>query len=495
MTDRGETFTIPHLRAIANRFYLAASCASVAMCTAVAWVGGQPVVGTFVASGVTALLACLAIAAYGTSLPARVLVAASFAMQVMICIFAASKLPSAFVEEAHMIYFVLNCYLLAYACWRSLVVYNFLVVLHHLLLTFLLPRIVWTAEASPDGVKHLTVHALIAFILMGPLILTAERLRRTLESNKEAVLLAEEATQRARTSAAMAANEHNEARSRSASARDTASGIAARLGVLLQTIHDSARDVGRAAGSVATANRTCGQNTVEVEALFHRTTTHFGDAAQSTDLLARSVVEVAEQAEAAAVKAENAVAASMKAAGHVEALDASGRKIGDITRIISSVAGSINLLALNATIEAARAGEAGLGFAVVAQNVKSLATQTSHATEEIARIIAKIQEETCTAVEAIGKIDEAITATHDHASRIALSTRNQTMMTTSIAETISKVAREASDVSQRLLSTTQVLASANQMSDDLVTASDRLRKTANSSTEECVSLLDRLRFT
>ncbi len=65
--------------------------------------------------------------------------------------------------------------------------------------------------------------------------------------------------------------------------------------------------------------------------------------------------------------------------------------IGDVVKMISSIAKQTNMLALNATIEAARAGQAGRGFAVVAQEVKTLAANTAAATDEIGRQIADMQ--------------------------------------------------------------------------------------------------------
>ena len=85
-------------------------------------------------------------------------------------------------------------------------------------------------------------------------------------------------------------------------------------------------------------------------------------------------------------------------------LAAAAEKIGAVVALIQTIAEQTNLLALNATIEAARAGEAGRGFAVVASEVKSLAVQTSKATEEISDQISSVQGLTQNAVGAIAGI-------------------------------------------------------------------------------------------
>ena len=87
--------------------------------------------------------------------------------------------------------------------------------------------------------------------------------------------------------------------------------------------------------------------------------------------------------------------------GRVDDLRVAAEQIGNLAKLINSIAGQTDLLALNATIEAARAGEAGRGFAVVAGEVKALAEQTARATSDIASQVTSIQAATNGAADAI----------------------------------------------------------------------------------------------
>ena len=125
------------------------------------------------------------------------------------------------------------------------------------------------------------------------------------------------------------------------------------------------------------------------------------DVARSADE-SRKAAQRGQEAVTQAVASMASIAAAVERASKtVDMLGEYGQQIGDIVKAIDEIAAQTNLLALNAAIEAARAGEQGRGFAVVAENVRSLAERSSASTKEIAALIAKVQQGTREAVEAM----------------------------------------------------------------------------------------------
>jgi methyl-accepting chemotaxis protein len=118
-------------------------------------------------------------------------------------------------------------------------------------------------------------------------------------------------------------------------------------------------------------------------------------------------------------------------------------RIGEVVGLIQAIAGQTNLLALNATIEAARAGAAGRGFAVVAAEVKSLAGQTSKATEEIAGQVGAIQSAVTDAAHAIEQVNAIIEEMSAIASAVAVTVEEQNQAVSNIAEGVYHASNEA----------------------------------------------------
>jgi methyl-accepting chemotaxis protein len=131
----------------------------------------------------------------------------------------------------------------------------------------------------------------------------------------------------------------------------------------------------------------------------------------------------------------------------IAGLASSAERIGEVVRLIQTIASQTNLLALNATIEAARAGEAGRGFSVVATEVKSLAIQTGRATEDIARHVREAQNSTKLAIDTIQRIYGRMQEINASASAAAAAVAQQNLATGEISQNISAAAKGASGVS------------------------------------------------
>ncbi|OAJ49996.1 methyl-accepting chemotaxis protein [Pseudomonas marginalis] len=134
---------------------------------------------------------------------------------------------------------------------------------------------------------------------------------------------------------------------------------------------------------------------------------------------------------------QNLVDEVLGASNKAEGLAVQAQDISKVLEVIRGIAGQTNLLALNAAIEAARAGEAGRGFAVVADEVRSLAQRTQDSTEEIEQMIVGIQRGTQDTV-------EALNSSADHAGQ-TLQRAN------SAGSALEKITAAISQISQRNL--------------------------------------------
>jgi methyl-accepting chemotaxis protein len=172
--------------------------------------------------------------------------------------------------------------------------------------------------------------------------------------------------------------------------------------------------------------------------------------ATASEEMSSSIKEISKNAAEAARIATGAVSTAHTTNATITKLGESSQEIGNVIKLITSIAQQTNLLALNATIEAARAGEAGKGFAVVANEVKELAKETTKATEDISQKIAAIQGDTQGAVSAIKQISDVINQINDISSTIASAVEEQTATTNEMGRNISEAAKGSTEIAQNI---------------------------------------------
>jgi methyl-accepting chemotaxis protein len=191
--------------------------------------------------------------------------------------------------------------------------------------------------------------------------------------------------------------------------------------------------------------------------------------------------------------ARRAVSETERSSATMRGLVDAAQKIGTIVQVINDIASQTNLLALNATIEAARAGEAGKGFAVVAGEVKTLANQTTRATDEIQQQVGAIQSETSRAVEAIGNIGKTVDEMSEIATAIASAMEQQGATTQDIAKNINQAADRTREVSANIRSVGAAAETTSTAASELHLASDELRTQAASLETEMKSFIGELK--
>jgi methyl-accepting chemotaxis protein len=172
--------------------------------------------------------------------------------------------------------------------------------------------------------------------------------------------------------------------------------------------------------------------------------------AGAVEELSASIREIASNTSSANLIGSEAAKEASATNAIVARLGESSAEIGQVIKVITSIAQQTNLLALNATIEAARAGDAGRGFAVVANEVKDLARETAMATEQVSAKIEAIQNETSAAVSAIARIGMTIQRVTEIQTTIAAAVEQQAATTGEITRSVNGAAAGARDITDNI---------------------------------------------
>jgi methyl-accepting chemotaxis protein len=187
------------------------------------------------------------------------------------------------------------------------------------------------------------------------------------------------------------------------------------------------------------------------------------NVANNISNMVSAIKEITKTTNEAASMTNEAMRITKKTNTIINKLGESSMDIGNVIKVISSIAQQTNLLALNATIEAARAGEAGKGFAVVANEVKELANQTAKATNEITKKIENIQIDSKSAVDAIAEITQAIEKVNGFTANIAASVEVQAATTNEVTRIVTEAAEGVKLITENI---NQVSEAANSTGND-----------------------------
>jgi methyl-accepting chemotaxis protein len=260
----------------------------------------------------------------------------------------------------------------------------------------------------------------------------------------------------------------------------------------LRTVTDGAMAMRSTASSLLSSSGETAQRADGAVSASNEASTNVETAAAAADQLSSSIGEISRQLAMTTTIVRAAVDEAQGTNKQIVALSDAAQRIGDVIKLIHTIAGQTNLLALNATIEAARAGEAGKGFAVVASEVKSLAVQTAKATEDISKLINAVQTSTGSAVGAIGRIAGRMHEIDSCTTAVSVAVQQQSAATAEISQNVTSAAEGAKMVVSVLGDVTGAATETRQSAESVLSASQAVEAAAAELRREVEGFLARV---
>ena len=260
----------------------------------------------------------------------------------------------------------------------------------------------------------------------------------------------------------------------------------------LRTVTDGAMAMRSTASTLLASSGQTSQRAESAVSASNEASSNVETAAVAADELSSSIGEISRQLAMTTDIVRAAVSEAQGTNAQITALSQAAQKIGDVVKLIRTIAGQTNLLALNATIEAARAGEAGKGFAVVASEVKSLAVQTAKATEDISKLIGAVQSSTGSAVDAIGRISRRMQEIDGCTTTVAAAVQQQSAATAEISQNVASAADGAKLVVSVLGNVTGAASETRQSAESVLSASQAVEAAAAELRHEVEGFLARV---
>ncbi len=285
---------------------------------------------------------------------------------------------------------------------------------------------------------------------------------------------------------------------------NTLSSSSVRLSGISTQMTTNAGNTAERSHAVAAAAEEMATNVKFLSAAMEGTSDNIQMVVAAAEEMTATIQEIAANTAKGSTITNSAVNTAIEVSQKINRLDGAAKDIGKVTETIADISEQTNLLALNATIEAARAGDAGKGFAVVAQEIKALAQQTAHATDEINTRISDVQLTTVDSVAAINRIVQVINEINEIMTTVAAAIEEQSATTREISKSLAHAASGVNEASNNTVqmseATTEVtrnIAQVNQDTDQMNTGSVQVNDSAGQLAklaEELNSMLGRFKI-
>lgn len=265
------------------------------------------------------------------------------------------------------------------------------------------------------------------------------------------------------------------------------------VGNRLSDVNALAAKVRSAANSLQTASSSGISSAEAARSTAAQTSNYVNSVASAAEELSASIREINERVSGSAELIDHVSGYSVSAGEAATKLAGSTQSIGEVVGLIRAIAEQTNLLALNATIEAARAGAAGAGFAVVAQEVKDLAQQTSKATEDISNHIIGVQGTTDETVASVQKMTARITEIQQEIRAISDSIGQQNQATSEIARSVLDSAKTSASMSESIGHASQTMNQSQACAADALKAADGMSAAAHALENDLSGFFQRIK--